>query len=73
MGEENRGRCGATTLLDVERSNIAGAIVNRKPIRNLIDYVKTDEGKERSRLHESGVLRHQIAERYIDPARIWSR
>jgi len=66
VGEENRGWYVGATLLDFERSNITGAITSRKSIGKLIDYVHTDEGKQRSRLEESDPLRHQIAERYIE-------
>jgi alkylation response protein AidB-like acyl-CoA dehydrogenase len=66
VGEENRGWYVGATLLDFERSNITGAITSRKTIRKLVDYVHTDEGKQRSRLAESDTLRHQIAERYVE-------
>ena len=66
LGEENRGWYIGATLLDFERSNITGAVTSRKSIRKLVDYVHSDEGKQRSRLPESDALRHQIAERYVE-------
>ena len=66
IGDENRGWYVGATLLDFERSNITGAITSRKSIRKLVDYVHTDEGRERSRLAESDTLRHRVAECYIE-------
>ncbi len=66
VGEENRGWYVGATLLDFERSNITGAITSRKSIRKLLDYVDSDEGKQRSRLEALPSLRHQIADRYIE-------
>ena len=65
VGELNRGWYVGATLLDFERSNVTGAISSRKTIEKLINYVHTDEGRERSRLNESDSLRHEIAECFI--------
>jgi len=62
VGEENRGWYVGASLLDFERSNISGAVENRRQISNLIDYVKSDEGKAQAR--ESDPLRHEMAEAY---------
>ena len=62
VGEENRGWYVGASLLDFERSNIAGAIENRRLITNLVNYAKTDEGRQRSRLEQSDPLRHEMAE-----------
>ncbi len=65
IGEENRGWYVGVTLLDFERSNIAGAIEIRKSIDWLIENVGTDEGR---RMTEHGGLQRQradIAEHYV--------
>ena len=45
VGEENRGWYVGASLLDFERSNISGAVMSRRNIDNLIQYVKTDDGQ----------------------------
>ena len=65
VGEVDRGWYVGATLLDFERSNITGAITSRKSIEKLINYVNSDEGKERNRLSESAGLRHQVADCYV--------
>jgi alkylation response protein AidB-like acyl-CoA dehydrogenase len=66
VGEENRGWYVGASLLDFERSNISGAIASRRTINNLIEFVKTDEGKAKSRVAESDPLRHEVAEDYLE-------
>ncbi len=66
VGEENRGWYVGATLLDFERSNIDGAVTARRSINELIEYVKTDEGKAVSRLGEYDTLRHELAQNYIE-------
>ncbi len=62
VGEENRGWYVGASLLDFERSNISGAVENRRQISNLIEYVKSDQGKSQAR--QSNPLRHEMAEAY---------
>jgi alkylation response protein AidB-like acyl-CoA dehydrogenase len=66
IGEENRGWYVGMTLLDFERSGISGAVEYRRNISDIRDYVKTAEGKGRSRLAEFNTLRHDLAERAIE-------
>lgn len=66
VGDVNRGWYVAMTLLDYERSNIAGAVHARKTINSLLSHLKTDEGKTRSRLRENPNLRFDIASRFIE-------
>lgn len=70
VGEEDRGWYIGATLLDFERSNVAGAVLARRRLSQLVAYVTGGEGRERSRISrgsgESGSLRHQVAECYID-------
>ena len=70
IGEENRGWYVGATLLDFERSNISGAVAQRRTINGLMNYVKSDEGKPKSRLQGSGgasnALRNELAERYLE-------
>ena len=64
VGEVNRGWYVGMTLLDFERSNIAGAVAARRSLRRLIDLVHSDEGLRRR--VASGTLRQEIAQRYIE-------
>ncbi len=66
LGEENRGWYVSMTLLDYERSNIAGAVHLRKTINGLLNHLQTEDGAARSRLQDSDAIRHEIAERYIE-------
>ncbi|MGE0599905.1 MAG: acyl-CoA dehydrogenase family protein [Dehalococcoidia bacterium] len=64
VGEENRGWYVAMTLLDFERSNIGGAIGAKRTLNRLVETVSKDPLLKR-RLDIS-VLRHEIAERFIE-------
>jgi len=69
VGDENRGWYVGATLLDFERSNISGAVAQRRVIQQMLDYTKTADGMAKSRLagrEESAALRHEVAERYIE-------
>jgi alkylation response protein AidB-like acyl-CoA dehydrogenase len=66
VGDENRGWYVAMTLLDYERSNIAGAVHARKTINGLLSYLKTSDGQARSRISDLPVLRDEIVSRYIE-------
>ncbi len=66
VGEENRGWYVAMTLLDNERSNIAGAIAMRRAIEGLLGYLGTAEGRRRSQLGRLGALRQLVADRHIE-------
>jgi len=65
IGDENRGWYVAMTLLDFERSNVAGAIDIRKQIATLLEYVQTDQGalQAQDRLQRT---RGEIADRRIE-------
>ena len=65
VGDENRGWYVGASLLDFERSNIAGAIENRRLLTNLITYAGSAEGRPKSRLSESVALRHELADAYV--------
>src|SRR5579871_2870777 len=64
VGEVNRGWYVAMTLLDFERSNIAGAVAARRTLLRLLEFVKRDESL-RSRA-QSSRLRQELAQRYIE-------
>jgi alkylation response protein AidB-like acyl-CoA dehydrogenase len=64
VGEENRGWYVGMTLLDFERSNIAGAISARRSLQRLIGIVQSDPAL-RARIAASPV-RDEIAQRYIE-------
>ena len=70
IGEENRGWYVGATLLDFERSNISGAVAQRRTIDRLFDYAKSNDGAAQSKLSgrggESNALRHEVSERYIE-------
>jgi alkylation response protein AidB-like acyl-CoA dehydrogenase len=66
IGDENRGWYVGMTLLDYERSNISGAVAARRTLGKLIDFLGTDDGQARSRVAESGQLRTELADRYIE-------
>ena len=66
IGEENRGWYVGMTLLDYERSNITGAVSARRRIEQLLEFVASDEGREKSRLSETPTLRGTLADRYIE-------
>ena len=66
VGEENRGWYVGATLLDFERSGIAGAISARRTIRRLLDYIGEEAGAAQSRLDESDTLRHELALRFVE-------
>jgi alkylation response protein AidB-like acyl-CoA dehydrogenase len=64
VGELNRGWYVAMTLLDFERSNIAGAVAARRSLMRLIELLRSDPHlKERS---GAEVLRQELAQRYIE-------
>src|SRR5205807_308755 len=64
VGEVNRGWYVAMTLLDFERSNIAGAVAARRTLLRLLEFVKRDASL-RQRV-QSAAIRHEIAQRYIE-------
>ncbi|MXZ46409.1 MAG: hypothetical protein F4Z08_05360 [Chloroflexi bacterium] len=65
IGEVNRGWYVGMTLLDFERSNIAGAVETRRRLRSLIDYLDTDEGRLRAQ-DRGQRARALIADRWIE-------
>lgn len=64
VGELNRGWYVGMTLLDFERSNIAGAVAARRTLLRLLDVIQADAGL-RCRA-ESAAIRSEIADRYIE-------
>ncbi|HTE85660.1 MAG TPA: acyl-CoA dehydrogenase family protein [Dehalococcoidia bacterium] len=64
VGELNRGWYVGMTLLDFERSNIAGAVANRRTLQRLLGLTR-DHAVLRRRAG-SGVLRQELAQRYIE-------
>ncbi len=66
VGEENRGWYVAMTLLDYERSNVTGAIEQRKDLDELLEYLGTDEGRLRSRTTHLDSTRGLVTDRYIE-------
>ena len=66
VGEENRGWYVAMTLLDHERSNVGGAVAQRREVEELLAYLRSDEGRERSRLGRLDAIRQLLASRYLE-------
>jgi len=66
VGEENRGWYVGMTLLDYERSNITGAVANRRTLNKLMAYLGTPDGKAKSTLADNPGLRLEIADRAIE-------
>jgi alkylation response protein AidB-like acyl-CoA dehydrogenase len=62
IGEENRGWYVGMTALDFERSGIAGSATIRRDVDELAAYLRTSEGRARSRLGGSPGLRARIAD-----------
>ena len=65
VGEVNRGWYVGASLLDFERSNIQGAITTRRSISDLVEYLKTPDGKLKSKIDRGGSLRHELAEEFV--------
>ena len=66
IGEENRGWYVAMTLLDHERSNVGGAVAQRREVAELLAYLRSEEGRTRSRLGRLDSLRQLLASRYVE-------
>jgi alkylation response protein AidB-like acyl-CoA dehydrogenase len=64
VGELNRGWYVGMTLLDFERSNIAGAVAARRTLLRLLELMR--DGDTMRGRPASGVLRQEIAQRYIE-------
>ncbi len=64
VGELNRGWYVGMTLLDFERSNIAGAVAARRQLRQLIGHIRDDAQGAAGRI--SAGLRSELAERWIE-------
>jgi alkylation response protein AidB-like acyl-CoA dehydrogenase len=64
VGELNRGWYVGMTLLDFERSNIAGAVAARRTLRRLLDQIQSDD--ELRRRAGSNAIRQELAQRYIE-------
>ena len=66
VGDENRGWYIGMTLLDFERSGIGGAIGYRRNLKQLKEFVDSDDGKTMVRADFAAASRHEIADRYIE-------
>lgn len=66
IGEENRGWYVAMTLLDHERSNVGGAVTQRKNVEQLVRYIGSEEGRRRSRVAKLDSVRQKIALHYVE-------
>ena len=64
VGELNRGWYVGMTLLDFERSNIAGAVAARRQLRQLIAHVR--ENAQGAADRATGGLRRELAQRWIE-------
>ena len=66
VGEEHRGWYVGMTLLDFERSGVAGAVAHQQTMHTLVAYLGSETGRAMCRLDEAPTLRAEIAERYIE-------
>ena len=64
VGELNRGWYVGMTLLDFERSNIAGAVAARRTLLRLLDQIRSDEVLRR--LAQSRAIKNELADRYVE-------
>ncbi|MGD9893768.1 MAG: acyl-CoA dehydrogenase family protein, partial [Dehalococcoidia bacterium] len=64
VGELNRGWYVGMTLLDFERSNIAGAVAARRTLLRLLDLIRSDDVLRR--LAKSRAVQNELADRYIE-------
>jgi len=62
LGEENRGWYVGMTLLDFERSGIAGAVGQQEEMREILDLIRA--GTHPTTIATSPIVRDRIAERY---------
>jgi len=65
VGDENRGWYVAMTALSFERAGIGATIKFEQALRQLVEYVGSDEGRRYLR-DDLGMLRHEIAQRYTE-------
>ena len=66
VGEENRGWYVGMTLLDLERSGIIQTVGMRKAIERIVEHVRSEEGRARTRFAALPQLRAELAERAIE-------
>jgi alkylation response protein AidB-like acyl-CoA dehydrogenase len=64
VGELDRGWYVGMTLLDFERSNIAGAVAARRTLQRLLEMIHGDEAL--SRRAAAADIRQELAQRYIE-------
>ena len=64
VGELNRGWYVAMTLLDFERSNIAGAVAARRTLLRLLDLMRAEPNLRGCA--PAAAIRQEIAQRYIE-------
>ncbi|MFQ5880104.1 MAG: acyl-CoA dehydrogenase family protein [Dehalococcoidia bacterium] len=65
VGEENRGWYIGASLLDFERSNIAGAALARRDFEHLVQFCRQTKTNGRTLL-EDPLVRHKLAEMAIE-------
>ncbi|MBN2240460.1 MAG: acyl-CoA dehydrogenase family protein [Dehalococcoidales bacterium] len=65
VGEKNNGWYISMATLEFERLNSSSAFTRLSSIRNLIDLIKTMEGKGRSLSHDPAI-RQRVAQLYIE-------
>lgn len=66
VGEENRGWYVGMATLDFERSGIGGTVGYQQALAELVEFVRSDEGRRYLRDDSRDSLRHEIADRYIE-------
>ncbi len=66
VGEENRGWYIGMTLLDFERSGIGGAIGYRRNLKQLAEFIDSDDGKAMTRADYDIASRLDIVDRHVE-------
>ena len=66
IGEENQGWYVAMTLMDFDRGSLSDTGEDRRALARLIDLVRTDEGKQVSRVAVLPTVRAEIADRVVE-------
>lgn len=66
VGEENRGWYVGMSTLEFERSGIGSTIRYEHALSRLIEFVRSEEGRQYLRDDWWNAVRHEIAQRYIE-------
>jgi alkylation response protein AidB-like acyl-CoA dehydrogenase len=66
VGDEDRGWYVAMATLTFERSGIGAVIKYEQALRDLVRYIRSEEGRRFLRADFEGAARHELAQRYVE-------